>query len=72
MGRPRNFRGQLKKWGQIYFLVIAHRLTTIQHADRILVLDKGRLVEEGTHAALLERKGLYHHLYTMKLAGVEV
>jgi subfamily B ATP-binding cassette protein MsbA len=52
--------------------IIAHRLTTIQHADRIFVLDKGRLVEEGTHAELLVRKGLYHHLYTMKLAGVAV
>ncbi len=52
--------------------IIAHRLTTTQHADRIFVLDKGRLVEEGTHAELLDRKGLYHHLYTIKLAGVEV
>ncbi|MEW6324334.1 MAG: ABC transporter ATP-binding protein, partial [Nitrospirota bacterium] len=52
--------------------VIAHRLTTIQNADRIIVIDKGRLVEAGTHAQLLERKGLYHHLYTMRLAGVEL
>lgn len=51
--------------------VIAHRLTTIQKAHRIFVLDKGRIVEEGTHAELLERQGLYHHLYTLKLAGIE-
>jgi subfamily B ATP-binding cassette protein MsbA len=51
--------------------VIAHRLTTIQKADRIFVMDKGRIVEEGTHAELLERRGLYHHLYTLKLAGIE-
>jgi len=51
--------------------VIAHRLTTIQKADRIFVMDKGRIVEEGTHGALLERRGLYHHLYTLKLAGIE-
>jgi len=46
---------------------VAHRLTTVQRADRILVLDKGRLIEAGTHAELLERKGLYHYLYTIRL-----
>lgn len=47
--------------------VVAHRLTTVQRADRILVLNRGRLVEEGTHAALMERRGLYHYLYTLRL-----
>jgi len=47
--------------------VIAHRLSTIQKADRIVVLDKGKLVEEGTHATLLDRKGLYYYLYTLRL-----
>ena len=47
--------------------IVAHRLSTIQRADRILVLDKGKLVEEGTHAQLMERKGLYHYLYTIRL-----
>lgn len=47
--------------------VVAHRLSTIQRADRILVLDKGKLVEEGTHAQLMERTGLYHYLYTIRL-----
>lgn len=40
-------------------LVVAHRLATVQRADRILVLDEGRLVEEGTHAALVRKNGLY-------------
>ena len=47
--------------------VIAHRLTTIQRADRILVFNKGRLVETGTHAKLMGQKGLYQYLYTLRL-----
>ncbi len=47
--------------------VIAHRLTTIQRADRILVLNKSRLVETGTHAELMDQKGLYQYLYTLRL-----
>ncbi|NLG60240.1 MAG: ATP-binding cassette domain-containing protein, partial [Gammaproteobacteria bacterium] len=47
-------------------LVIAHRLSTIEHADQVLVLDEGRLVEQGTHAELLERGGLYAHLHQMQ------
>jgi ATP-binding cassette subfamily B protein len=51
-------------------LVIAHRLSTILAADKILVLDEGHLVEEGTHAELLGRGGLYAHLYETQF-GVE-
>lgn len=43
--------------------IIAHRLSTLRHVDRIFVLDGGRLVEEGTHEALLARSGLYRTLY---------
>ncbi len=46
-------------------LVIAHRLSTIQHADRIVVMDKGRMVECGTHAQLLAAQGTYALLYQM-------
>lgn len=45
-------------------LVIAHRLSTVRHADRIVVLVGGEIVEEGGHEALLEKKGEYHKLYT--------
>ena len=49
-------------------LVIAHRLSTIEKADRILVLDQGQLIEQGTHAELLEKNGLYTQLYKMDFA----
>lgn len=47
--------------------IIAHRLSTVQHADSILVMDQGEIVERGNHTELLKQKGLYHHLYTLKL-----
>ncbi len=44
-------------------LVIAHRLSTIKHLDRIVVIDKGQIVEDGTHAELIKKKGLYAKLW---------
>ncbi|QDT85394.1 peptidase domain-containing ABC transporter [Gimesia chilikensis] len=43
-------------------ILVAHRLSTVRNADRILVLDEGQVVEQGTHQELLEEEGLYHHL----------
>lgn len=50
--------------------VIAHRLSTIQNADRIFVIDKGGILEQGTPAELLEAKGAYYHLYMAQAAGL--
>jgi len=50
-------------------VVIAHRLSTIQRMDRIIVLDEGRIVEEGSHKALLARKGLYAKLWNHQSGG---
>jgi subfamily B ATP-binding cassette protein MsbA len=49
-------------------LVIAHRLSTIERADRIVVLDRGRIAESGTHAELLARGGVYEKLYRIQFA----
>lgn len=51
-------------------LVIAHRLSTVQNADRILVLDRGRIVESGSHEELLRRGGLYQRLHAMQFQDV--
>jgi subfamily B ATP-binding cassette protein MsbA len=48
--------------------VIAHRLSTIANADQILVLDRGRVIEHGTHGALLARRGHYHRLHALQFA----
>lgn len=51
--------------------VIAHRLSTIKNADRIMVLEKGQLVEQGTHEELMEMNGLYAHLYQIQYRSKE-
>ncbi len=47
-------------------LIVAHRLSTIQHADNIILLSHGQIMEQGNHQELLHQKGRYHHLYTLQ------
>ena len=44
--------------------VIAHRLSTVRNSDAIMVLDHGKIIERGSHAELIEKKGIYYQLYT--------
>lgn len=53
-------------------LVIAHRLSTVRHADRIVVMDNGEIVETGTHKDLMEREGQYARLYNLGLHSSEI
>ena len=48
-------------------VIVAHRLSTVQHADNIIVLDKGKIVEEGTHAELTAKRGAYYTLVKNQL-----
>ena len=50
-------------------ILISHRITTIMHADMIVVLDKGRVREQGTHAELMEQGGLYKRIFELQAAG---
>jgi ABC-type multidrug transport system fused ATPase/permease subunit len=52
-------------------IVIAHRLSTVERADRIVVLDRGRIAEIGTHHQLLERGGIYDKLHRIQFASGE-
>src|SRR5512147_2673551 len=52
--------------------VIAHRLSTIRDADRVIVINNGEIVEQGTHQQLLEAKGFFHHLYMSQFKGLAI
>jgi len=47
-------------------IIVAHRLSTIQHSDRIIVMQQGEIKESGSHQVLLNKKGLYYHLYLLQ------
>ncbi|MFK7845528.1 MAG: ABC transporter ATP-binding protein [Rhodothermales bacterium] len=64
--------GSFSRNSQLTTLVIAHRLSTIQDANNIMVLEKGRLLDAGTHSELMERKGLYNHLYELQFRAETV
>ena len=59
---PRSFTGSLA-------FVIAHRLSTVQNSDCIMVLEQGRIIERGTHDQLIQQQGRYYQLYTGKKVG---
>lgn len=61
-------RALKQRRGQETSIVIAHRLSTVMHADRILVLDEGRVIQEGTHATLVTEDGLYRRLWQIQSA----
>jgi len=51
--------------------VIAHRLSTIRRADRIVVIEQGKITEVGTHSDLMEKRGLYQRLHDLQVEGDE-
>ncbi len=53
-------------------LMVAHRLSTIQHADNIIVLSHGKIIEQGSHQALLEKRGKYYKLYHLQYRREEI
>lgn len=50
-------------------IIVSHRFSTVRRADRIVVIDKGRILEEGSHQELLKKKGLYHDLFSKQAEG---
>ncbi len=58
--------------GDSTVILIAHRITTLMHADRIIVLDKGRVAEQGTHEELLQKDGIYRRIYDLQVRQSEI
>ena len=60
-----------KNLGDSTVILIAHRVTTLMHADCILVLDKGEIAELGSHEELMEKQGIYRKIYDMQMSIAE-
>ena len=53
-------------------ILISHRISTLQNADHIIVLDQGKIAEAGTHLSLLQKEGLYAHIHQKQLLELEI
>ena len=53
-------------------LIIAHRLATVKNCDKIIVMDKGKIIEQGTHKELISKKGKYYNLWEMQQGNFSV
>ncbi|MFM7031711.1 MAG: ABC transporter ATP-binding protein, partial [Bacteroidota bacterium] len=58
---------ELSGWRKHTVILVAHRLSTVMHADRIHVMEKGRLLEVGTHDELVEARGLYYAMWRQQI-----
>ncbi|MEK7621274.1 MAG: ABC transporter ATP-binding protein [Patescibacteria group bacterium] len=63
------FNHIFKQYNEKTVIIVSHRFSTVRRADRIIVLDKGRIVEEGTHKKLMRNKNLYNELFTKQAEG---
>ena len=63
---------KITKTKNITTIIIAHRLSTVKNADEILFLDKGEIIEKGTHKELIEKKGEYYKLVQNQLINKEI
>ena len=70
METEKQVQRNLKELGQITKIIIAHRISSVAGADEIIVLDKGKIIERGTHEELLAKKGYYFKTYELQIGSV--